>query len=152
MEQLAYDNNILIFTRSIPDKISGMYYSNSDYDLITVTLNKNLETFAEKTCTLAEELEHYFLTPIDLMRAPRRLQDRYERQAKFAACRRLVPLEKLIKAKQRGLLNRYDLAEYLNVTEEFLEQALRFYQEYYGYEVYYKGSIIYLNPLAVEIL
>lgn len=61
----------------------------------------------------------------------------------------LVTIEKIIEAYKIGCRNRFELAEFLEVTEEFLEEALQHYKEKYG--LYYKinNYIVYFEPLVV---
>lgn len=149
MEQFAFDHNIKIITGSLPDELSGYYYSNSKHNLVAITLNKNLKTTAEKTCTMAEELGHYFSTPFDLF-GPNDLLDKYEKKARWKAAKILISIDKLIKAKYDGVQNKYELAEYLNVTEEFLEQSLDLFKEYYGSCFRYNEYLINFDPLNIK--
>jgi Zn-dependent peptidase ImmA (M78 family) len=147
MEQLAYENDVSIFYRSMTDNVKGFYYSINDF--ASITLNQSLETTAEKSCVLAEEVEHFLTTPINLLSATAGNQEKYEHVARWGAVRRLVPLRKLIDAKYEGVGNIYELAEYLNVTEDFLSMALNMYREHYGLEFCYGRYIIKLNPIDV---
>lgn len=55
-----------------------------------------------------------------------------ERIARAWGYRKLVSVLDLINAKKEGIRNRYELAEYLDVTEEFIESTLKYYKEKYG--------------------
>lgn len=149
MEQFAYDHDIKLIISSLPEQLSGYYYSNSDLDLISITLSSLLETTVQKTCILAEELEHYFTTPDNLFASSKINRDKYECKARFGAARRLIPFDKLIKAKAAGIRNRYELAEYLNVTEPFLEQGIESFKKQYGPHIKYKDYMIYFDPLDI---
>ncbi|WP_281811475.1 hypothetical protein [Vallitalea longa] len=52
-------------------------------------------------------------------------------------------------AYKYGCSNQYEIAEYFNVTEEFLIKAVNRYKEKYG--LYYKTDnyIIYFEPLGI---
>ena len=150
MEQFAYENDIKLLSDSLPADLSGYYYSNSDFGLKTITLNSMLQTTAEKTCVLAEEIEHYLTTPMNLFNAPHLLQNRFERIARINATKRLIPLSRLIEAKNSAITNQYDLAEFLNITYEFLDQGLTLYKENYNGWVLYKGYKIGFDPLLIE--
>ena len=150
LERIAYRHRISLLTRRLPKKVSGLYYSNKHYRIKTITLSSSLGTTAQKTCTLAEELGHHFTVPVNLVSSSKTLQNRYERKAKLYAAKRLIPFDKLIKAKNEGVRNRFELAEYLDVTEEFIDQTLTLYSEQYGLDVYYKGYIIKFKPLDVS--
>ena len=45
--------------------------------------------------------------------------------------------------------NRYEIAEYLDVTEEFLEEALQYYRSKYGISTTIDNYMIYFEPLGV---
>jgi hypothetical protein len=150
MEQLAYNNDIMIITHCLPDKLSGYCYLSTDHGIKTITLNKKLSTTAEKACVLAEELEHYISTPEDLFIAPKPMQEKYESIARFNAVKKLMPLDKLIDARRRRLCDVYELADYLGITSEFLESGLKAYKVHYGSAVPYRDFIIYFDPFNVE--
>lgn len=147
LEQFAYDNDILLLTGCLPG-LSGFYYLNTEYGIKSITLSRSLDTTAKKTCILAEELEHYISTPQDLFTAPKDLRDKYENIARFAAIRRLMSFDKLIKC--RILCDIYEMADYLNITPEFIATGLLAYKEHYGYSVLYRGYTIRFEPFSVQ--
>ncbi|MGM0965842.1 MAG: hypothetical protein ACQEWS_13630 [Bacillota bacterium] len=61
----------------------------------------------------------------------------------------MVPLERLIDAQKEGIRNRFELAGYLNVTEQFLEDALKRYKEIYGLYKQVGKHTICFEPLGV---
>ena len=61
----------------------------------------------------------------------------------------LVSLLDLINAKKNGIRNRYELAEYLEVTEEFLTSALKYYKDKYGKMCFVGDYIVAFEPLEV---
>jgi hypothetical protein len=150
MEQFAYDNDIKLLTDSLPGNISGFCYSNSEFTLKTITLNSNLVTTAEKTCVLAEEIEHYITTPFDLFAAPKHLQDKFERLARFNATKRLIPFDKLIEARRMNIRCPYELADFLNITIDFLFQGTSLFREHYNGHVIHKGFRINFSPFFIE--
>lgn len=149
MEQFVHDNGILLLTDSLPNEMSGYYYLNTEYGLKTITMNSNLDTTAKRIGVLAEELEHYLITPVDLFTAPKYLRDKYESAARLNAVKRLMPFERLIDVSRRSICDIYELADYLGVTLEFFESGLIAYKEYYGYSASYKDYIIYFDPFRV---
>ena len=122
----AEQDNITVVYRPMRGNIKGLYYDR------VIALNKNIDTTAEKTCILAEELGHYF-TSVGNILDQNQLQNRkLERRARAWGYQRLVPLDKLILAYKQGIRSRYELAEYLEVTEQFLADVLKYYKEKYG--------------------
>lgn len=147
LEQFAFDNDILLLTGRLPG-LSGFYYLNMEYGIKSITLNTALDTTAKRISVLAEELEHYISTPEDLFAAPKEIRDKYERIARFAAIQRLIPFDKLIKC--RALCDIYELADYLDITPEFLMSGLLAYKEHYGRSVSYMDFTINFDPFYIE--
>lgn len=150
MEQFAYECDILLLTGKLPCNLAGHCYLNSEFGIKSIILNASLDTSAKRTCVLAEELEHYLSTPGDLFNAPPCIQDKYERIARLGAAKKLIPFDKLIRARSADVDNIYDLAGYLNVSPDFLIMSLNLYKEQYGLSVTYRGYIIYFDPLNIE--
>lgn len=109
------------------DKIKGLYCDGN------VAINSNIGTQKEKACILAEELGHHYTssgTIIDMSDTNNRKQ---EHIARVWAYKKMISLESIIKAFESGCRNAYEFAEYLDVTEQFLKEALEYFKQKYGY-------------------
>lgn len=115
----------------------------------TIALNSQLETYAEKMCVLAEEIGHYYTSTGNILDQSKIENRKQERRARGWGYEKLIPIPKLIEAYLIGARNRYELAEFLDVTESFLEDAINYYREKYGLYVKYGDYIVYFNPLAI---
>ena len=127
-----------------------------------IAINKSL-TETEKKCVLAEELGHYHTTVGDILDQSEVNERKQELQARAWAYSRLVGLDGIIEAYLHGCENLYEIAEYLEVTEEFLNDALLHYKSKFGthvetdeYIIFFESSIAVLerNPnvlLKIEI-
>lgn len=142
LENEACEDGIDVIKKDFSKNIKGLYCDG------TVAINENIETTAEKADVLAEELGHHYTSVgniIDLSIAQNRKQ---ERHARLWGYNRRIGLLGLIKAFERGCRNRYEIAEYLEVTEKFLQDALDCYRDKYGTGVliddYYISFIPYL--------
>lgn len=125
------------------DRIKGLYCDG------TVAIRKDMNT-AQKTCTLAEELGHHHTSVGDIIDMNSVQNRKQERQARLHGYNRLIGLVGLINAYEHGCTNRYETAEYLEVTEEFLEECISCYREKYGVYKIVDNYIIYFIPnLAV---
>ena len=85
---------------------------------------KDSMTATEKACILEEEIAHFDLTVgriIDQSSAGNRKQ---EQKARMLAITRRVGLNRLADALRQGYRSRTDIADYLDVTEEFLDAAI----------------------------
>lgn len=74
---------------------------------------------------LAEELGHYYTTVGNILDKKKTINRKLERRARAWAYQKLTPLDKLIQAHNEGIRTRYEMAEYLGVTERFLEATIR---------------------------
>lgn len=124
-------------------RIKGLYIDG------VIATNKNMDN-KDKTCILAEELGHHYKSYGNILDQSIVTNRKEERKARIWAYRRLVSLSKLIEAFNSGVKNRYELSEYLGVTESFIEDALYYYYQKYG--IYEKVGMyyIYFNPLRIS--
>lgn len=103
-------------------------------------------TIPEKACALAEELGHHETSVgniIDMTSAANRKQ---ERQARFWAYNKQIGLFGLVRAFEHGCQNRFEIAEYLEVTEEFLEECIECYRNKYGICKQVDNYVVYFIP------
>ncbi|MDR5583397.1 helix-turn-helix transcriptional regulator [Paenibacillus larvae] len=63
--------------------------------------------------------------------------------------RKLIPLSAIVQAHKACLRNRYEIADYLGVTEEFLQDAIDYYRDKYGVCTQHEQYLIYFDPLNV---
>ena len=105
---------------------SGLYLNGN------IALSDKLETTAEKACVLAEELGHHHTTVGNIIDLDNPQNRKQERQARLWAYNKQIGLTGLIRAYENGCQNRHEVAEYLEVTEEFLLEAMDFYRDKYG--------------------
>ena len=115
-----------------------------------IGIRKDIPTQAEKSCVLAEELGHYHTTYgdiLDLDNVPNRKQ---ELRARMWGYDRLIGLKGIIQTYKRGCRNPAEMAEELDVTEEYLLEALNAYRSKFGTRTTADGYVIYFEPsLAV---
>ena len=125
--QTASDTNVDIIDYSFTSKrIKGLYCDG------TIALNRDMYIETEKACVLAEELGHYYTTVGDIMDQTDVSNRKQERRARIWAYHKLLSLNDLIDSYKCGCRNQFEIAEHLNVTEEFLIDCLNYYKEKYG--------------------
>ena len=125
------------------NRIKGLYCDG------TVALNSQIETSKERACILAEELGHHHTSVgviVDLSDAQNRKQ---ERQARIWAYNKQIGLRGLIRAYEHGCRSRYEIAEFLEVTEESLEDAINCYREKYGVYTIIDNYVVYFIPQLI---
>jgi len=141
--QEADSNNIEIIEFTFDSNCKAMCVDN------VIAMSVKLNNIKEKRCVLAEELGHQFTSSgniIDLKSVCNRKQ---ELKARNWSYEKLIPLKILIKASYEGCTNLFELAECLDVTEEFLKDTLQYYQNKYGLYTEVDNHCIYFNPLTV---
>lgn len=114
-----------------------------------IAIKKDLYNNTEKACILAEELGHYHTNYGDIIDQSKIENRKQERIARAWAYDRLIGIIGLINAYKYGCRNKYEVAEYLNVTEKFLEEAVIYYYEKHGLFYEIDNYIVYFNPLGV---
>ena len=123
-------------------RIKGLYCDG------TVALSR-ASTETEKACILAEELGHYHTTVGDILDQSPAANQKQELHARAWAYHKCLHLGDIVRAFKYGCRNRYELADYLGVTEAFLQDGINYYKGKYGPYTKYGNYIIYFEPLGV---
>lgn len=107
-------------------------------------------TEKEKKCVLAEELGHYYTGVGDILDQSSVSNRKQELHGRIHAYDRLVGLMGIASAYSHHCQNLPEMADYLDVTEEFLADALRYYKGKYGRCATVDNYVILFEPsLAV---
>lgn len=131
-------------------KEKPLKYNNGRIKGKRIAIRKDIETTTEKTCVLAEELGHYYTTVGDITDLSDSQNRKQERQARLWGYNKLIGLTGIINAYKHGCHSRHETAEYLGVTEEFLQECIDCYTEKYGEYTKIDNYIIFFIPnLAV---
>lgn len=139
----ADSNGIIVKEKNIPG-YGGRIYGNR------IAIHDGLETTTEKACVLAEELGHYHTTVGDITDLSDSQNRKQERQARLWGYNKLIGLTGIIQAFRAGCHSRHETAEYLGVTEQFLQECIDCYTEKYGEYTKIDNYIIFFIPnLAV---
>ncbi|RKO63227.1 ImmA/IrrE family metallo-endopeptidase [Caldibacillus debilis] len=139
----AIHHGIDIYEKPMTPTVKGFYSDE------VIWINKNIPTNVEKACILAEELGHFHTTIGNILDQTKIENRKQEKRARTWAYEKLVPLSKIVQAHKNGIRNRYELAEYLEVTEEFLDSAIKRYKEKYGFCTTIDNFTICFEPLGV---
>lgn len=115
-----------------------------------IGISKDIETSTEKACVLSEELGHYYTTVGNIINLSDTQNRKQERQARLWAYNKQIGLYGLIRAYEHGCTSKYEIAEYLEVTEEFLEEAVQCYRDKHGvYKTVDNYTVYFIPQLAV---
>lgn len=113
-----YDGELIIEER--PIKNAGLYADG-------VTWIKEDMTIAEKYCVLAEEIGHHETSIGNILDQTDIDNVKQELKARRWAYEKILPIERIIAAFQLGIQQVWELAEHLDVDEQFLKDALAHY-------------------------
>lgn len=134
-----HDGDVEIYEK--PMHIKGLYADGIAF------INKN-QTTVEKLCILAEEIGHHYTTEGNILNQDSLANRKQERQARVWAFRSLLPLERIAKYYFESS-DMIELADNLDVTVDFLQETLQYYDEHYGYCADIGGYRIYFSPLHI---
>ncbi|MCI8529025.1 MAG: hypothetical protein HFH82_07745 [Lachnospiraceae bacterium] len=149
-EQLLQDaanDNVQVFEQyDLTDtRLKGLYCDGA------IALNKELKTKKERKCVLAEELGHHYTATGDILDQSLTGCRKQEIHGRAYAYNRLVGLMGIIDAYKHQCTNLKESAEYLDVTEEFLDEAVSYYKSKYGTRVTVDNYTIFFEPYVAVL-
>lgn len=139
--QESLEQNLIVKEKELPG-YKGRIYKNR------VAIRKNMTT-AEKSCVLAEELGHHHTTVGNILEQTDVSNCKQERLARLWAYNKQIGLSGIIQGYRAHCRSRYELSEYLDVSEDFLQEALECYREKYGVYTELDGYVIYFEPCLI---
>lgn len=143
LQQIAADKGLEVVDYHFnSDRIHGLCCDH------TIALSLSLPDSTAKACVLEEEIAHYDLTVGDIIIETDPQNRRQEHKARMLAYSRRAGLEKLTAALRAGHRTVADIAEYMDVTEEFLAAAIEGYRSKYGQHVKVGDEWLILEPVV----
>lgn len=112
----------------------------------TVALDRHHCTTQELKCVLAEELGHHNTAVGDITDQTSISNRKQERRGRALAYNRLVGLRGIIDSYKHNCDNMEDAAEYLDVTVDFLREAIDYYSSKYGNYATIDNYVIFFQP------
>lgn len=139
--QMKYGDELAIVETDLKEVrgLKGMYTDGC------VAIEKSL-TEKEKGCVLAEEIGHHLTSVGNILDQKSIVNRKQERKARSVGYDIKIGLSGLINAYEAGCKNIYEVADYLDVTEKYLHDALMYYKEKYGILAKAEGYVIYFEP------
>lgn len=145
LEQEAFEDSVRVHDYYLGEEtLKGIYIDGN------VAINTSVNDNVEKACVLAEELGHHYTSVGDIIDMENAQNRKQERQARLWAYNKLIGLRGIIGAYEAGCQSRYEIAEYLEVTEEYLADCIEAYRDKYGVGIAVDNFYIMFIPhLAV---
>ncbi|MGI6349917.1 MAG: ImmA/IrrE family metallo-endopeptidase [Eubacteriaceae bacterium] len=138
----AAPEEVEIVEHPLKGKTGGLYIDNN------IVINSGL-TDTEKICVLAEEIGHHQTSYGCIINAAKLESYKQELRARRWAVKYLISPADFLRAERAGVSGKAELADFLNVTEEFLSMTVGFFYKEYGDSLDLEGYIIYFDPLYV---
>lgn len=126
-------------------KEKPLKYNNGRIKGKRIAIRKDMPEI-QKKCVLAEELGHYRTTVGDILDQNKAENRKQELRARVWAYNKLIGLRGIVDSCIHGCRTAYETAEYLDVTEEFLTEAIQYYKSKYGIYTNLDNYVIYFEP------
>ncbi len=140
LKESSSNNVYVIENADFKSKADGLINGN------VIGINRRIRSSRKKACVLAEELGHYYTTSGDILCQSSILNRRQEFHARAWAYNKLVGLNGIVNSFKHGCYSLHDTADYLDITEEFLSEALQYYKGKYGIYATIDNYVIYFEP------
>lgn len=127
---------------TLPLRLKGLYADG------VACINRKIP-FVAKGCALAEEIGHHQTSFGNILDKTSLISRKQEQRARRYGHQILIPLNRIIEAGQAKVEGRHDVAEWLGITEEFLQESIDYYQQKYGLYVVIGEHLIHFDPLYV---
>ena len=111
-----------------------------------IAIRQDIPTLKKKADVLAEELGHYYTTVGDIIDQNSIEARKQEREARLWAYNKQIGLKGIVEAFEHHCENQYEIAEYLDVSEDTLAEALEYYRQIYGTGVWVENYHIQFEP------
>lgn len=139
---VADQNGLLVKEKALNDH-DGLIKGNR------IAIRKDIETQKEKSCVLAEEIGHDRTSYGDILDQDNIMKQKQEYRARLYGYNLKIGLTGLIRAYEAGCRNLYEMAEFLDATEEYLKDVIDCYHAKYGQYTIVDNYVIYFEPFAV---
>lgn len=125
--QLADENNISVYSFDLPQTLS-MSVRETDGSCAIAIDPFELDSTKDEMIRLAHELGHCVTGSFYNRYSDLDIREKSEFSADKWAIKKLIPKDELQIAFKQGYTEPWDLAEYFNVTEEFVIKAFNYYK------------------------
>ena len=129
-------------TNRLPKFQPGFYINGKIY------INSNLSE-TRKAEVLYEELAHHKLTYGNILDQSEWINRKFENYARRHGYEAALPLRIIVEAHHYGVSNLYELADYVQLSEEHVLEILEYYKTKHGYSTRYGKYVIQFEPLRV---
>lgn len=142
--------DLVIKNKHIPidDRIALKGDFEGLYDNGVILIDKNLSE-TRKAEVLYEELAHHKLTYGNILDQSKWINRKFENYARRHGYEVALPIRIIIEAHHFGVSNLYELAQYVQLSEEYVLEILEHYKQKHGIGTHYGNYSITFEPLRV---
>lgn len=120
-----FDSDVLIFDYRIPFSDAAVIEVDGIYGIFVDT--EQFRTAADETVAVAHEAGHIFTGSTYKLASPYSVIQKHENTANKWAIKKLLPFDEMKRAMDNGLTTKYELADFFEVTEDFVQMAFDYY-------------------------
>lgn len=114
-----------------------------------IAIRQDLPSIKEKSCVLAEEMGHFYMNAGNIIDQNDISNRKQEYRARLWGYNKKVGLTGLIEAYEHGCRSYEEVAEHLDITEEYLDTVISCYRSKYGIRATVDNYIIYFEPALI---
>ncbi len=111
-----------------------------------IAIRRDIPTLRQKADVLAEEMGHYYTSVGRIVEQDTVESIKQERAARLWGYNKRIGLIGIIEAFKAHCENLYDIAEYLDVSEDSLAEALEYYRQIHGVGVMVQNYFLQFEP------
>ena len=111
-----------------------------------IAIRQDIPTLKKKADVLAEEIGHYHTCVGRIIEQDSVIARKQERAGRLWGYNRRIGLDGIIKAYNNHCQNQYEMADFLDVSEDSLAEAIEYYRQIYGQKVSCGNYIIQFEP------
>lgn len=144
MSRVSYESLLRELSKEVDVIEYGLIDMAGDYGYFadeTIFIEKSLSEITKKE-VLLEEYGHFKTTVGNILDQSVPANRKQERQARNYAYGMAITLDDIIDCYQKGIKYYWECAEYLDFSEEFVYEAVKYLRGKLGEIIYYKNYII----------
>lgn len=120
-----FNSGVLMFDYRLPFSDAAIIEIDGCYGLFIDT--SQITSIAEELVTIAHEAGHIFTGSTYKLASPYSVIQKHENTANKWAIKKLLPFDEMKRAMDNGLTTKYELADFFEVTEDFVQMAFDYY-------------------------
>lgn len=141
-----HEYEVVVVEKSFKSNALGLCSGNR------IGISKSISTNKEKACILAEEIGHYITSSGDITDLNCIENQKQELRAREWAHQTLLQIDDFIEAYKNGCLTSYEIADFLQVTIQFLMEAIETFKRKYGVSKIKDSYVVNFEPLQIQSL